>query len=202
MCGRNTGARGPSLLLVALQLWVIAAAMVLIAMVGERAATRSRAQSAADAAALASAAGADPATLAMRNGAVLDRVDTVDGTIDVAVRIGDVEAAARAARPVLSATPGLDPRLVGAIGVAEALVGGPIPLVSGFRSRAAQERLWANRHANPYPVARPGTSLHERGLAIDVPVEFAPRLAAVAGAVGLCHPLPILDPVHFVLCGA
>lgn len=39
---------------------------------------------------------------------------------------------------------------------------------SGFRSRREQEILWANRANNPYPVARPGTSNHESGQAIDV----------------------------------
>ena len=201
MRGRNTGARGQSLPLVALQLWLIAAVMVLVALIGERAVTRSRAQTAADAAALAAAADGNPATVATRNGSSIARLDGGD-QVDVVTGIGDVRAAARAARSADAATRGLDERLVGAIAAAEVLLGEPVPIVSGFRSRTAQERLWAQRATNPYPVAMPGTSLHERGLAIDVPPTFAARLAGVAGAVGLCRPLSVTDPVHFVLCDA
>lgn len=201
MRGRNTGVRGQVVPLVALQLWLIAGVMILIALVGERAVTRSRAQSAADAAALALATGGDAAAVAGANGAVLSRSQDVGSTVDVVVRVGDVEAAARAARTRAPGLAGLDERLVGAIVAAEVLLGEPVPIVSGLRSRAEQERLWANRATNPYPVAPPGTSLHERGLAIDVPPDFVARLSSVAGAVGLCHPLPFLDPVHFVLCG-
>jgi hypothetical protein len=90
--------------------------------------------------------------------------------------------------------------MVAAIARAEALLGRPIPIVSGFRTRAEQERLWANRATNPFPVAPPGTSNHERGLAIDVPSSFVPVLRTVAPASGLCQPLPESDPVHFEPC--
>ena len=53
---------------------------------------------------------------------------------------------------------------------------------------------------NPYPVAPPGTSLHESGLAVDVPLGFVPTLLAVAADAGLCQPLPETDPVHFEPC--
>jgi len=36
------------------------------------------------------------------------------------------------------------------------------------RSRTEQLKLWHNRHNNPYPVAPPGRSLHEHGLAFDM----------------------------------
>ena len=201
MRGPKTNARGQALPLVALQLWIIAAVMVLVALVGERAVIRSRAQVAADAAALAAAAGGDAGAIAGRNGATIDRLST-GSEMDVVARVGAAQAAARATRPTGADMEGLDERLVSAITVAGVLLGEPVPIVSGFRSRAEQERLWALRQTNPYPVAPPGTSLHERGLAIDVPPDFVARLAGVAGAVGLCHPLPLTDPVHFVLCGA
>ncbi|HYF46243.1 MAG TPA: M15 family metallopeptidase, partial [Acidimicrobiales bacterium] len=97
-------------------------------------------------------------------------------------------------------TRGLQPAMVAAIRRAEALLGRTIPITSGWRSRADQERLWANRASNPYPVARPGTSRHEVGLAVDVPRSFVPLLRSVAAAAGLCFPLPVTDPVHFELC--
>lgn len=199
MRDRTQGVRGQSLPLVALQLWVIAAVVIALAMLGQRTVTRTRAQVVADAAALAAANGGDPGAVVAGSGLSINRSE-VAGAIDVVVSADDVAAAARAERPVSGATAGLDPRLIAAIGLAEGLLGEPVPIVSGLRSRADQERLWANRHTNPYPVAEPGTSMHERGLAIDVPLTFAPRLASVGPAVGLCRPLPSTDPVHFVLC--
>jgi hypothetical protein len=95
---------------------------------------------------------------------------------------------------------GLAPAMVAALVRAEQLLDEPVPVVSGRRSAADQARLWANRHRNRYPVAQPGTSMHERGLAIDVPSWFAPRLARVAEAAGLCRPLPATDPIHFEVC--
>ncbi|MBA2282412.1 MAG: D-alanyl-D-alanine carboxypeptidase family protein, partial [Acidimicrobiia bacterium] len=90
--------------------------------------------------------------------------------------------------------------LLAALDRADALLGAPVPVVSGFRSRAEQEALWAARATNPYPVAPPGTSMHEHGLAIDVPSSFAPTLLAVAATAGLCQVLPQSDPIHFEPC--
>src|SRR5690606_3681515 len=85
---------------------------------------------------------------------------------------------------------GLQPALAGALAAAERLLGTPVPITSGYRSPAQQQALWDRRAANPYPVARPGTSPHERGVAVDVPLAFVPRLRSVAARVGLCQPLP------------
>jgi hypothetical protein len=95
---------------------------------------------------------------------------------------------------------GLQPVLTEALARAEALLGRPVPISSGFRTRAEQEALWAGRFSNPYPVARPGTSMHERGLAVDVPSSFVATLRGVAAPSGLCQPLPETDPVHFEPC--
>lgn len=43
-----------------------------------------------------------------------------------------------------------------------------LKITSVRRSRTEQLRLWNNRHNNPYPVAPPGRSLHEHGLAWDM----------------------------------
>ncbi len=191
--------RGQALPTVALVLWAIAGVSVLAAMVGERALDRSRAQAGADAVALAVAAGEeDAAALAARNGVRLERIEQ-GPEVDVVVSSGGATAAARA-RSSRQDWRGLDPRLQRALAAAEAALGHRIPIVSGLRTRADQERLWANRHRNPYPVAPPGTSLHERGLAVDVPLGVAAALARVGPLVGLCRPLPVSDPVHFVLC--
>jgi uncharacterized protein YcbK (DUF882 family) len=88
-----------------------------------------------------------------------------------------------------------------AVARASQLLGGrPVPMTSGFRSADDQRRLWRARAANRFPVAAPGTSMHERGLAVDVPVAFVPELLGVAPQAGLCHPYPRTDPVHFELC--
>ncbi|CAN5563166.1 hypothetical protein BH18ACT1_BH18ACT1_01750 [soil metagenome] len=175
---------------------------------GGEAVTAARARAAADAAALAGAAeGEDEArALARANGAELVDVE-VDGTTFTArVRLGDETASARAehTEPVggggATTRLGLDPRLAAALERAGELLGVPVPVTSGWRSSAQQRALWARRAANPYQVAAQGTSVHEQGLAVDVPAAFAPRLARVAADVGLCWPLPRADPVHFELC--
>lgn len=43
-----------------------------------------------------------------------------------------------------------------------------VTVTSVYRSRSDQERLWRNRHRNPYPVAPPGRSYHEYGRAWDM----------------------------------
>lgn len=40
-------------------------------------------------------------------------------------------------------------------------------ITSGRRSRAKQQALWDARASNRYPVARPGYSDHEKGIAFD-----------------------------------
>jgi hypothetical protein len=47
-------------------------------------------------------------------------------------------------------------------------------VTSGLRTVAEQQVLWDNRHNNPFPVARPGTSNHQHGNAADVTVNGRP----------------------------
>jgi len=167
---------------------------------------KAQAQAAADAAALAAAAEGPAAAeaLATANGAEVERVEPDGDDVTVEVRLGDVEAIARATgRRVPAATiatTGLVPALRAALAEAGRLLGEEVPITSGWRSRASQQRLYDDRGTNPYPVAVPGTSAHERGRAVDVPSTFVARLASVAARVGLCHPWPATDPVHFELC--
>ena len=192
--------RGQSVPATALVLWAIAGVGLVLALLGGRVADRARAQAGADAAALAGSI--DPALvgpLAATNGArVVGQQQTADG-VRVTVQVGDMVATAQAMadRP---AWVGLQPEVRRAIARAEAILGYEIPIVSGYRSPAEQQRLWNNRHTNPYPVAAPGTSRHERGLAIDVPLATAVALAPLSSRTGLCQPLPTTDPVHFVSC--
>jgi hypothetical protein len=181
-------------------------AMWWVGRVGAIVADRAQASAAADAAALAGA-GADEAAaraLTRRNGGVVVSYETAGSDVRVRVRIGQVSASARARRSdgagAGGTAHGLAPALRAALARAQQLLGQPVPIVSGYRSPETQAALWSRRSANPYPVAPPGTSMHERGLAIDVPADFVDRLLTVAPQVGLCHPYPDTDPIHFEVC--
>jgi hypothetical protein len=178
---------------------------------------RARARTAADAAALAGAADGEPAAreVAEANGADLLEIERAGDEVVVRVRVGDLDAYARAraiGRPgdggaggTAAGTggrrAGLAPAMLAALARADGLLGHPVIVVSGLRTRSQQEALWERRATNPYPVARPGTSDHERGLAIDVPRSEVDEVRRVAPAAGLCQPLPATDPVHFIVCG-
>lgn len=171
-----------------------------------------RARTAADASALAgSVAGEDEArSLARRNGGHLEAFEAAGSDVRVRVRVGPHTVSARARStsnrahadmPASAGPNAMAPALRAALARAEQLLGGPVPVTSGYRSAADQRRLWRGRATNRFPVAPPGTSMHERGLAIDVPAAFAQRLASVAAGAGLCRPYPSTDPVHFEICG-
>lgn len=204
--------RGQALLAAVLLLAIVAGGASLLVALGLRADAVAQARTAADAAALAGAVdGRDAAEqVAHANGARLVRFERDGAEAQVTVERRGATATARARDQLAHLTggdaragaTGLDPRLLAALARAEALLGEQVPITSGWRSSEAQQRLWDQRASNPYPVAPPGTSMHERGLAVDVPLAFVPRLRGVAHAVGLCFPLPTTDPVHFELCPA
>jgi len=209
----RAGDGGQAVPLAAAMLALVGVALVALVPVGRALAERARARTAADAAALAGAAGGEPAAreLAEANGARLLELESDGDEVVVRVQVGDVDAYARArgTRRVTAGgaatgpggdRAGLAPAMLAALARADGLLGRPVEVVSGLRTRVEQEELWRRRHTNPYPVARPGTSDHERGVAIDVPRAVAEELAAIGPAVGLCRPLPQTDPVHFVLC--
>jgi hypothetical protein len=218
--------------LAAAMVGLAAVAMLAFVPVGTALDRRTQARTAADAAALAGAAeGSEDAArrLARANGGSLVEFEAEGDRVVVEVRVGGVTAHA-SARATGGSTAGalawafglgglggvgeamsvpgggdrvgLAPAMLAALARADGLLGRPVPVASGLRTRADQESLWARRATNPYPVARPGTSDHERGLAVDVPRGFVAQLLSVADAAGLCHPLPESDPVHFVVCGA
>jgi hypothetical protein len=59
---------------------------------------------------------------------------------------------------------------------------------SGVRSTADQQRLYDNRASNPNPVAAPGTSNHERGLAVDI-AGMTPDQRSLLPQYGLAQPV-------------
>lgn len=68
-------------------------------------------------------------------------------------------------------------------------------ITSAFRSREKQQQLYDNRMNNPYPVAKPGSSLHESGLALDM--GDWQRALPIMQKYGFRQPLPKTDPIHF-----
>ncbi len=206
ICNDERGSTLPFLILAIVMAGVI---VILLGRVGGAATARAGAASAADAAALAGAASGRGAAaeLAAANGAELLSYKEVGLDTEVRVRLGPAEATGRARRtgdrnagPGPGPTKGLAPAMRAALARAGQLLGQPVPITSGWRSTETQAALYANRAANPYPVAAPGSSMHERGLAVDVPADFVPRLVAVASKSGLCQPYPTNDPIHFEVC--
>lgn len=209
---RERGSTAPLLALVVVLVGVVALAL---GRLGGSAAARADAQTAADAAALAGAAdGRDAAeSLAAANAARLVSFEQNDRDTRVVVEFGPAQAVGKARRDPSGggggagggssssrAREGLAPAMKAALARAEQILGHEIPITSGYRSREEQERLYANRANNPYPVAPPGSSRHEQGLAIDVPTATVPELVRAGPDAGLCHPFPEADPVHFELC--
>lgn len=204
--------RGQVAPLLVVFLAVVAVVAAVVVDLGGAAVAAARAQTAADAAALAGAAEGDGSarSVAAANGAELVDFAQEGAVVTVEVRLGRARATARAERigggrgdegPAGGGDrDGLAPAMLAALARADALLGRPVPVVSGRRTRAEQAALWANRARNPYPVARPGSSAHERGTAVDVASTTVAALVAVAPAAGLCQPLPATDPVHFVTC--
>ncbi|HEC10521.1 MAG TPA: hypothetical protein ENI86_13320 [Acidimicrobiales bacterium] len=192
--------------LVAMAVLLVGLLLVGLGRMAATAVAAAQARTAADAAALAGAREGPAAAreLAVGNGGSVVAFDRGPEWFEVTVRVGNRTARARAHRePPAGGTgerSGLAPAMLAALARADQLTGTTVPVVSGYRSRARQAALWANRESNPYPVAPPGRSRHETGMAIDVPLLFVPRLVAVAADSGLCHPLPESDPVHFVVC--
>lgn len=73
-------------------------------------------------------------------------------------------------------------------------------VTSAYRSPAKQAWLYKRWLAGlqPYPVAPPGTSDHERGLALDVVSTNPAQLVSLLRSAGLSWQGPG-DPVHFYL---
>ena len=195
---------------------------------GNAVASRTRAQLAADAAALAAVAEGAPygrglarmaaERYAEANGAELIECDCVAGSeaVQVEVEVDGVRASARAALDpslfgpaTLGVTNGLHPRLASAVEMLVRASGGSVRLVSGWRSTAEQRILWSNalaRYGSAEAaddwVAPPGSSMHEKGLAVDLggDLELAARLVTGLG-LPLYRPLPNED-WHYELLGS
>lgn len=193
--------------------------------VGVAAARRARAQTAADAAALAAVAESLPGSrgapvalarrFALANGARLIEClcDPGARAMQVEVIVEGVVARARAAVDPAALAPshrgGLHPELAASIDRLLEAAGGAVWVTSGFRAPEDQERLWRTalqRYGDPETaddwVARPGRSLHEKGLAVDLggDLELAARLVRDL-RLPLWRPMS-WEPWHFELEGS
>ena len=127
-----------------------------------------------------------------------DAVGAADGSLPDGVTVLDDE---------LPGIARLDPALRGALRAATddaAQAGLTISVASGWRSARYQEQLfeqavskYGSEEAAARWVARPGTSAHETGQAVDVgPARAAAWLAENGSAYGLCQ-IYLNEPWHF-----
>jgi LAS superfamily LD-carboxypeptidase LdcB len=84
--------------------------------------------------------------------------------------------------PHLSGDLDANPELLRRLESVAAARGETWKITSGLRTVAEQQVLWDNRHNNPFPVARPGTSNHQHGNAADVSVSGRPIQDVVPAA--------------------
>jgi LAS superfamily LD-carboxypeptidase LdcB len=75
-----------------------------------------------------------------------------------------------------------DPQLLQRLETLAAQRGESWTVTSGLRTVAEQQVLWDNRHNNPFPVARPGTSNHQHGNSADVTINGRPIQDVVSAA--------------------
>ena len=195
------------------------------AKVASASAAKVRAQAAADAAALAAVAtsvpgrAGDPQATAARF-AQLNEAELVycwcvagDTAMQVRVESDGMVATARAVFDPELLKPadvafGLHPQLAAAVHELLRHTDGRVAVTSGWRSTAEQRELWSDalaRYGTPEAaddwVARPGTSAHERGLAIDLAGDLD---LAVEVIERLRLPLErtlVHEPWHFELIG-
>lgn len=197
-----------------------------VVQVGEASARAARAQTAADAAALAAVAESTPygagapvsaaERMAELNGAELLECLCKVGATAAQVEVS-VEGVVRAARAVFdpdavgpaapaTSSGGLHPSMLAAVNRLIDASGGSVEIISGYRSSAEQARLWAEavaRYGDPEVaddwVARPGTSAHERGLAVDLGGDVAMAVRLVERLdLPLSRPMSH-EPWHFEL---
>jgi D-alanyl-D-alanine carboxypeptidase len=218
-----------TLLVAAMAMVLSMTAAAIFGAVIETASHRGRAQTAADAAALAAISESAPGAagdhlgqarrFAEANGAVLLSCACEPGQTSALVRVSvhGVRAEARAtidpeafmAGSPSADTSGLQPRMKEVVDRLLSASGGRIVMVSGWRSREHQERLWQEallKYGDPEIadnwVARPGTSNHEKGMAVDLDGDMVLAMRLIDELQ-----LPLFRPMshevwHFELVGS
>lgn len=116
---------------------------------------------------------------------VIDKLGTADDEKKKAAA-----AASGGGGGLAGSTTGLDPEFLRRFNAWNASLGNILRITSGFRTRAQQEALYAaylNGTGNL--AAKPGTSMHEKGLAIDhAPANWEMDKSSIP--FGLRHPVP------------
>ncbi|HET9442847.1 MAG TPA: hypothetical protein VFO65_05950 [Acidimicrobiales bacterium] len=208
--------------LVAVVMVAAGLACVGLGRLGSAAVGEARARTAADAAALAGAAGGreEAARLAEANGARLTAFEAGGADVRVEVVMEDRVAAGRSGssgRPDAGSPPararararwegpaapvavgGLAPALRAALARAEALLGRPVAVVPAVPAVPGAGDVAAAGGRRGVPA--PGAAAHAQGLAVDVRADLAGDLEAVGPGAGLCRPYPRTEPAHFELC--
>lgn len=101
----------------------------------------------------------------------------------------------------------LQPEALRAYRQAERRAGRPIPVVESYRSCGKQAMACVNICGNaegcPGKCARPGTSYHQLGAAIDIPHSAldTPAIVSALRRAGWCQSVPDSDPGHFSFDG-
>jgi hypothetical protein len=101
----------------------------------------------------------------------------------------------------------LQPLAMSAYRAANRLAGRQIEVVQSYRTCAAQaracERVCGNPNGCPDLCAKPGTSYHQLGAAIDVSQAMLDDADVVRalGQAAWCQPLPASDPGHWSFDG-
>lgn len=107
-------------------------------------------------------------------------------------------------------TSGLDSELQKRLMAAAEVYGKPLTINSGFRSYAKQKEMWDESVAAKRPgigpggmlVAKPGSSAHERGMAVDIQeAKNDPKAVEALKSQGFVQPYGKADEVHFELAG-
>jgi len=95
-------------------------------------------------------------------------------------------------------------KIINAANEFKSMTGSTISINSAKRDPEDQQRLWdesvaagrPGRTAKDMPIGRPGTSKHERGMAVDIQNYNDSKAVAAMNAQGLFQTVPN-DPVHF-----
>jgi hypothetical protein len=99
---------------------------------------------------------------------------------------------------------GFKDRVIAAAQSFNSMTGGKIAINSAKRDSEDQQRIWdesvaagrPGKTATGMPIGKPGTSKHERGLAVDIQNYKDPAAVAAMNKQGLFQTVP-RDPVHF-----
>jgi hypothetical protein len=101
----------------------------------------------------------------------------------------------------------LQPNAMQAFVKAERIAGRQIPVVESYRSCTRQalacQTICGNSDGCPGRCARPGTSYHQLGAAIDISAASlaSNRIVSALESAGWCQSLPDSDPGHFSFDG-